>query len=195
LIQFQTARHHFDLARNRVNALSAEIELLRHYLAALAYRTQKALRDAPESFSEFRACAGARTPRELVRHMTSVLGYAKALYEGGSYTATPLPTLELEVIRFHSMLDDLRRLLDTTPLAAALATPARLLQGPLADAMTHAGQLALLRRIAGSPVPPENFLKADIRAENVSVNQPRPVSPGRRDGTWDPRGVVDEDTD
>jgi hypothetical protein len=178
-----------------VHVLSAEIGLLRHYLAALAYRTQKALRDAPESFSEFRAGAGVRTPRELVRHMTSVLGYAKALYEGGSYTATPLPTLELEVIRFHSMLEDLRRLLGTTPVAAALATPARLLQGPLADAMTHAGQLALLRRIAGSPVPPENFLKADIRAGNVGINQPRPVSPGRRDGTWDPRGVADEDTD
>lgn len=188
-------------ARGRVirsymdNAMSAEIGLLRHYLAALAYRTQKALRDAPESFSEFRACAGVRTPRELVRHMTSVLGYSKTLYQGGTYTATPLQTLELEVIRFHDMLEDLGRLLDTTPADPQLATPARLLQGPLADAMTHVGQLALLRRIAGSPIPPENFLKADIRAENVSVNQPRPVSPGRRDGTWDPRGVVGEGVD
>jgi hypothetical protein len=174
--------------------MTAEVGLLRHYLAALAYRTQKALRDAPASFPDFRAAAGVRTPRELILHMTSVLGYAKTLYEGGSYTATPLPTLELEVARFHAMLDDLWRLLERAPADAELATPVRLLQGPLADAMTHAGQLALLRRIAGSPVPSENFLKADIRAENVSVDQPLPVSPGRRDGMWDPRGVRDEDT-
>jgi hypothetical protein len=175
--------------------MTAEIGLLRHFLAALAYRTQKALRDAPDSFSEFRACAGVRTPRELVRHMTSLLGYAKTLYEGGSYTATPLHTLELEVKRFHAMLEDLWHLLETVPVSAELATPVRLLQGPLADAMTHAGQLALLRRIAGSPVPPENFLKADIRAENVSVDQPPPASPGRRDGTWDPRGELADGTD
>jgi hypothetical protein len=172
-----------------------EIRLLRHYLAALAYRTQKALRGAPESFAEFRAAPGVRTPRELLRHMTSVLGYAITLFAGGSYTASPLPTMEAEAARFHAKLEELAAALMRIPVAGELATPARLLQGPLSDAMTHAGQIALLRRLAGSPVPPENFLRADIRADNLTIDQPPPISPGRRDGTWDPRGVVGEDSD
>jgi hypothetical protein len=57
-------------------------------------------------------------------------------------------------------------------------TPERLLQGPLADAMTHAGQLAMLRRLAGSPVPPEDFSVADIQGTRLGPNQPYPVSPG-----------------
>src|SRR5712691_9375334 len=65
--------------------------LLRHYLAALAYRTQKALRDAPPSFAEFRAGDKVRTPHELVRHMTSVLGYARTFFTGGKYRPEPLP--------------------------------------------------------------------------------------------------------
>jgi hypothetical protein len=169
-----------------------DARLLQHYLAALAYRTQKALRGAPASFAEFRAAPGVRTPHELVRHMTSVLGYAHTLCEGGSYTASRLPTLDAEVARFHVMLEELAAALTRTPLASDLATPERLLQGPLSDAMTHAGQLALLRRLAGSPVPPENFLKADIQPDNLTADQPPPVSPGRRDGTWDPRGVGNE---
>lgn len=165
-------------------------QLLRHFLAALAYRTQKALRDAPAGFADFRAANGVRTPRELVRHMTSVLGYARTFFIGGSYSAEPLPDLAVEVERFHAMLVDLGAHLEReTPLADI--TPERLLQGPFADAMTHVGQLAMLRRIFGAPVPPENFLKAAISPENLGPDQPPPAAYGRRDGTWDPRGVVD----
>jgi hypothetical protein len=120
-------------------------ELLRHFLAALAYRTQKALRDAPEAFGEFRAAPGVRTPRELVRHMSSVLGYARTFFVAGTYEAEPLPDLTSEVLRFHEMLESLGVLLTTTD---ATVTPEQLLQGPLADAMTHAGQLAMLRRLS-----------------------------------------------
>ena len=67
--------------------------LLRHFLAALAYRTQKALRGAPASFATFQAGAEARTPIELVRHMTSVMGYARTFFIGGSYRPEPLPDL------------------------------------------------------------------------------------------------------
>jgi hypothetical protein len=162
--------------------------LLRHFLAALAYRTQKALQAAPEGYSELRAGPGVRTPRELVRHMTSVIGYATTFYEGGAYTAEPLATLDAEVQRFHAMLQAFSTLLAKRPSPGGLATAERLLQGPLADAMTHAGQLAMLRRLSGVPVPPENFLKADVRADNVGSQQPPPAAPGRRDGTWDPRG-------
>jgi hypothetical protein len=152
--------------------------LLRHFLAALAYRTQKALRDAPISFGDFRATPGVRTPAELVRHMTSVLGYARTFLIGGAYGHEPLPTLADEVARFHAMLEDLAGHLQRgTPLQGT--APERLLQGPFADAMTHAGQLALLRRLAGSPVPPENFMVAAMDPANLGLDQPPPVSPDR----------------
>lgn len=160
--------------------------MLRHFLAALAYRTQKALRDAPPDFGDFRAAPGVRTPRQLVRHMTSVLGYARTFYVGGTFEAGELPSLDAEVARFHEMLESLGAAIDTSEPAGV--TPEQLLQGPLADAMTHAGQLALLRRLAGAPVPAENFLKADVRAENLGAEQPEPRAPGRRDGKWNPRG-------
>ncbi len=150
--------------------------LLRHFLAALAYRTQKALRGAPETFGAFEAGRQVRTPKELVRHMTSVLGYARTFFAGGAYRPEPLPDLGAEVARFHRMLGDLRRHLEAdTPLRGA--TPEQLLQGPFADAMTHAGQLALLRRLAGSPVPPENFVVAEIDPANLGPDQPLPASP------------------
>lgn len=158
--------------------MNAERKLLHHFLAALAYRTQKALRGAPESFATFRAAPQVRTPHELVWHMDSVLGYARTFFIGGHYREAPLPSFQEEVRRFHQKLEDLARHLDAgTPLQGT--TPERLLQGPFSDAMTHAGQLAMLRRLAGSPVPPENFIVADIRSNNLGPTQPTPVNPDK----------------
>lgn len=155
--------------------------LLRHFLAALAYRTQKALRDAPIEFSTFRAADGVRTPSELVRHMTSVLGYALTYFVGGSYRPEPLPSLTDEITRFHKMIEDLARHLDAGgPLLQGMSEE-RLLQGPFSDAMTHAGQLAMLRRLAGAPVPPENFVVAEIDAGRLGPEQADPRSP---DEVW-----------
>lgn len=160
--------------------MDAQRALLRHFLAALAYRTQKALRGAPESFGAFPAGRQVRSPQELVRHMTSVLGYARTFFVGGTYRPEPLPDLGAEVTRFHAMLEDLRRHLEAgTQLRGT--TPEQLLQGPLADAMTHVGQLALLRRLAGSPVAPENFIEAAIDPVNLGPDQPAPRSP---DAEW-----------
>jgi hypothetical protein len=152
--------------------------LLRHFLAALAYRTRKALREAPASFGDLRIAPGVRTPTELVRHMTSVLGHARTFYIGGTYRHEPLPTLADEVVRFHAMLKDLAGQLERGS-ALQGTTPEQLLQGPFADAMTHAGQLAMLRRLAGTPVPPETFMVAAIDPANLGVDQPPPVSPDR----------------
>lgn len=151
--------------------------LLRHFLAALAYRTQKALRDAPAEFDDFRAGDGVRTPAELVRHMTSVLGYSRTFFLGGQYRPEPLPSLKEEIKRFHEMVEDVARYIEAgTPLAEGM-TEERLLQGPFSDAMTHAGQLAMLRRLAGYPVPPENFIVAEITPERLGINQAQPISP------------------
>jgi hypothetical protein len=164
--------------------VSAENDLLRHFLAAIAYRTQKALRDAPKSFPDFDAGHQLRTPVQILRHMTSVLGYARTFFVGGTYPSPdPLPTFGDEMRRFHQMLEDLAGHLSSgTPLIAI--TPEQLLQGPFADAMTHVGQLALLRRLADAPIPPENFVMADVRRDRLGMEQALPASP---DAEWPER--------
>jgi hypothetical protein len=157
--------------------------LLRHFLAALAYRTQKALRSAPESFYYFRAAPGIRTPLELIRHMESVLGYARTFFIGGQYNQEPLADFQSEVLRFHRTIEELAHHLESgTPLISI--TPEQLLQGPFSDAMTHAGQMAMLRRLSGSPVPPENFVYAEVKPDNLGPGQPLPARPGDRRGEW-----------
>jgi hypothetical protein len=152
--------------------------LLRHFLATLAYRTQKAVREAPPAFGDFRAADGVRTPVELVRHMTGVLDFARSFFTGSRQKPEPLPSLAAEVERFHAVLEEVGgHLAAGTPMNEA--SRERLLQGPLADAMTHAGQLALLRRLSGAPIPPENFLLAEIDAGRLGPNQAPPASPAQ----------------
>lgn len=161
---------------------SAETDLLRHFLAALAYRTQKAVRDAPASFSDYRAAVNVRTPHELIWHMTGVVGYAVSFFRGAPWQPDRLDSFEEELQRFHATLEALAQHLGSEPLPEG-TTAEQLLQGPLADAMTHAGQIAMLRRLQGSPVPPENFFAADISAANVGSNQAPPRAP--KEG-WSP---------
>lgn len=156
--------------------------LLQHFLAALAYRTQKAVRGAPDHFANFRADTHSRTPFELIWHMTSVLGYARTFFRGGSFSPEALSSFAEEMDRFHQTLEGLRDDFGDATLTATI-TDEQFLQGPLADAMTHAGQLAMLRRMAGSPVPSENFIYARIDAANVSAAQAEPVAP---DAWWRP---------
>jgi hypothetical protein len=156
--------------------------LLKHFLAAIAYRTQKALRGAPDSFAEFRAGVNVRTPHELIWHMTGVLGYARTFFRSGIWQPEKLPSFDEGIRRFHEVLEDLGRLLETETPQHKIS-PEELLQGPLADAMTHAGQLAMLRRLAGSPVAPENFIYAKVRADNLGPDQAAPAAP---DPGWSP---------
>jgi hypothetical protein len=154
-------------------------ELARHFLAAIAYRTQKALRGAPDHYPAFAAGHQVRTPAELVRHMTSLMGYVRTLFLGGSFPPSPepLPTFGDEIERFHAMLQEVGDLLESgAPLGISIE---QLLQGPFADTMTHVGQLALLRRLAEAPVAPENFVYADIQAARLGPDQPMPARPDR----------------
>ncbi|OGW41137.1 MAG: hypothetical protein A2Y97_09615 [Nitrospirae bacterium RBG_13_39_12] len=156
-------------------------KLLHHFLAVLAYRTQKALRGAPVDFGSFQAAEGVRTPSSIICHMTSVLGFARTFFIGGNYWPDPLPSVQEEIGRFHDILRDLAQHLEKgSPLLAGMSAE-RLLQGPLSDAMTHAGQLALLRRLAGSPVAPENFVFAEISPERLGPDQEEPARP---DSNW-----------
>lgn len=152
-------------------------ELLRHFLAAIAYRTQKALRGAPASYPDFAAGNQSRTPVEILRHMTSLMGYVRTLFLGGSYPVKPpaLPSFQDEITRFHQMLEEIGTLLESG--AAPSITTEQLLQGPFADVMTHVGQLGLLRRLADSPVAPENFIYAHIDGDRLGPEQAMPALP------------------
>jgi len=163
--------------------MNDQCTLIRHFLAALAYRTQKALRYAPPEFASFRAGENVRTPHELVGHMNSVLGYACTFFLGGTYRVPLLNEFSEEVERFHDTLARLAKLVEETRNWDHI-TPEQLLQGPLADAMTHAGQLAMLRRLAGCPVPPENFIFAEIERSNLGPGQALPARP---DEEWPER--------
>ena len=110
--------------------------------------------------------------------MDSVLGYARTFFVGGRYRAPVLPDFRAAVEHFHETLVDVARHLESGTEFNDI-TAEKLLQGPFSDAMTHAGQLAMLRRLAGSPVPPENFVFADINPANLGPNQPRPAMPDK----------------
>jgi hypothetical protein len=145
--------------------------LLRHSLAVLAYRGGKALRDVPEDFAQFDAGCGTRTPLQVLAHIGDLVEWAVSLADGGHRWSEAEPEgWAGQSARFHAGLAALeRRLLDPRPLGCSAE---RLLQGPIADALTHFGQIALLRRLAGGPIRGENYFKADIKAGVVGPSQP-----------------------
>jgi hypothetical protein len=147
---------------------------LRHTLATLAYRGGKAVRGAPRGFGKFRASPTTRTPGEILAHIGDLLDWGAALADGKHVWHGSKPRdWEREVARFFSGLKKLdRRLASKKPLGFS---PEKLFQGPIADALTHIGQIALLRRMAGSPVRGENYFLAEIAAGRVGRKQPAPV--------------------
>ncbi|MDT5295603.1 MAG: hypothetical protein QOJ76_2483 [Acidobacteriota bacterium] len=148
-------------------------EMLRHTLATLAYRGGKTVRDAPEGFGAFGVSEGARTPAEILAHVGDLLDWALWLAKGEQrwHDSVPLPWTE-EVARFFAGLKAFDGILAS---AEPLALPVeKLFQGPVADALTHIGQIALLRRMAGAPIRGENYLKAEIAAGRVGAEQAAP---------------------
>jgi hypothetical protein len=147
--------------------------LLRHTLATLAYRGGKATREAPHGFAEFRVAETSRTPGQILAHIGDLLDWGLSLADGAQrwQDSMPLPWAE-ERARFFEALQKLdRRLADSVPLACPAE---KLFQGPIADALTHVGQIAMLRRIAGAPVKGENYFKADIAMGRVGEEQTTP---------------------
>jgi len=150
-------------------------EFLRHALATLAYRAEKATRDAPGEFGTFKAGPTSRTPVEVLAHMGDLLDWAYAMATGAPrwHTSDPLPW-DRERERFFSALRKFDELLASSgPLSYELT---RLFQGPVADALTHTGQLTMLRRIHGAPVKGESYNRADIVAGRVGTEQ-TPANP------------------
>jgi hypothetical protein len=148
-------------------------DLLRHTVATVAYRGGKAIRDAPASFVMVRAADGSRTPAEIVAHIGDLFDWALSLADGKHvwHDSTPLPWLE-EVERFFRSLERFDERLASP--AALGSSPERLFQGPVADALTHIGQLTMLRRLAHAPIRGENYYKAAIQTGRVGADQTAP---------------------
>jgi hypothetical protein len=148
-------------------------QLLRHTVATVAYRGGKALRGAPDSFASFHIGDKTRTPAQILAHMGDLFDWALSIALGKQtwHDSTPLPW-NAEVERFFAAL---KKFDDYLASSEPLDVPAEgLFQGPVADALNHIGQIAMLRRLAGCPIMGENYFKADIAAGRVGPDQSAP---------------------
>jgi hypothetical protein len=147
--------------------------MLRHTLATLAYRGGKTVRDVDQEFANFRPAPTSRTPAEILAHIGDLLDWAVQLADGKHVfrESSPLPW-DQEVARFFRGLEAFdKRLASDEPLGFSSE---KLFQGPIADALTHIGQIAMLRRMAGKPVRGENYFMAEIIAGRVGSQQSAP---------------------
>jgi len=161
------------MATSAQPVVDAKRELLRHALATVAYRGGKTLRGAPSSFAEFKMDDAGRTPVQILAHIGDLFEWALSIARGDQKwnDSTPLGW-EDEVKRFHSTLHALDVYLASgEPLHT---TAEALFQGPIADALTHIGQLAMLRRIAGCRMRSENYYMSEIVAGRLGPEQASP---------------------
>jgi hypothetical protein len=145
-------------------------DLLRHTVATLAYRAGRALRNAPPEFAGFKADATSRTPAQILAHMGDLFDWALSIANGKQawVNSDPLPW-DQEVARFFARLEAFdQRLASDAPIDAPAG---KLFQGPIADAINHVGQLAMLRRMAGCSMGGENYFVADIQVGRVGLDQ------------------------
>ena len=146
-------------------------DFLRHTLATLAYRGGKAVRNAPAEFADFQGAG--RRPVQILAHLGDLLDWSLSMAQGKrGYTESQPLVWDDEVRRFFSALqrfDDY--LASAEPMHASIE---KLFQGPIADALTHVGQIAMLRRLAGAPVSGENYFVADIAIGRVGLEQAAP---------------------
>ena len=145
-------------------------DFLRHALATIAYRAAKAERFAPPAFGDFQAGNGARTPLQILAHMGDLFDWALTLVNGKwEYKQSAPLRWRNEVARFHASLEALDvYLASDAPLGIEAE---KLFQGPIADALTHVGQMTILRRLANAPVRGESYARSDIVAGRVGPEQ------------------------
>ena len=156
------------------DASRSDRELVRHILATLAYRAGKTVRGAPAEFATFTSGPGSRTPAQILAHMGDLMDWCLSIAAGKQrwQNSTPLDWPK-EVDRFFGSIQALDGYLASD---ADVAVPlGKLFQGAIADALTHTGQLAMLRRMAGCPMRGENYFLAEIEAGRVSAEQAPPV--------------------
>lgn len=143
-------------------------EFFRHTLATLAYRGGKAIRGAPQNFARFDGAP--KPPVEVLAHIGDLLDWTLRMMRGShDWRNSAVQTWEHETRRFYDGLAALDALLASAePLQAPLE---KLFQGPIADALTHVGQIAMMRRMAGAPMRGENYYVAPIETGRVGAEQ------------------------
>jgi hypothetical protein len=147
--------------------------MLRHALATIAYRGSKSMRGASEEFARFRATETCRTPAELLAHLGDLMAWSLSQVQGApKWAESPVLAWDEGKARFFASLKSLDDYLASD--APIQFSPEKLLQGPIADALTHIGQIAILRRIAGAPIKAENFVAAEITEGRVGEDQAAP---------------------
>ena len=157
-------------------------ELVRHLLATLVYRTTKIIHDAPENFPYTSIGEGVRTPEKVLGHINSLIQLSNRFW-------SPHKPVSMEKLRKQSdkkgwdrekaLFYQLAAQFDDTLssfTSPRLYNPEKILQGPFMDAFTHVGQLALLRRMTGSPIKSESYWMADVKVGQIGPNQPLRVS-------------------
>ena len=152
---------------------SSGLLMLRHTVATVVYRGAKTLRDVPEDFGAFRIKPGSRTPVEVLAHIGDLFDWALSMAEGKEVWHNSVPQAwDPEVERFFRSVHAFDGFLGSA--SAIACSPERLFQGPVADALTHIGQIAMLRRLNGSPIKGENYFKAEIAVGLVGREQGAP---------------------
>jgi hypothetical protein len=146
--------------------LTEKRELLRHLVAALTFRAKVAVADAPENFAAFKIDKTGRTPAELLAHIGDLLQGSLYLMKGELVYLNSAPLAwEEEVKRFFSAAREFDSYLASdAPLNQPIE---KITQGPIADALTHIGQIVMLRRAAGSPVRVESYFTAEIVPDEI----------------------------
>lgn len=152
----------------------AKVGFARHSLATLAYRAGKTLRGVSQDFGGFKLDPKTRTPLEILAHMNDLFDWALHLAEGRHTWHDSSPSSwDEEVERLFEGLERLdRRLADPAPTGFPIES---IFQGPIADALCHTGQLAMLRRLAGEPIRGENYFKAEIETGRLGADQAKPT--------------------
>src|SRR5215212_5056501 len=80
---------------------SSPTDLLRHTLATLAYRAEKALRDPPPGFEAFRPATGCRPALAIVAHMGDLMEWGERMAHGERrWESVPQPSWDAAVDRF-----------------------------------------------------------------------------------------------
>jgi len=154
---------------------STDRDLLRHALSTIAYRAAKVLRDPPADFGSFRIGPSSRTPVEILSHMGDLMAWGLSMAEGEErWFDNGSQDWAGQYVRFFEALGAFDAYLASDK--ALGHPPTRLLQGPVADALTHVGQIAMLRRLAGTSVKGENYFKADVQTGRVGPVQAAPIS-------------------
>lgn len=151
-------------------------QIIRQTLAALAYRANRVLDGVPDGYAEFDAGQGVMTPRKMLAHMSGLMAYSLAQLTGSEFQRpAPVDSWAAEVDRFFEGITALDRAA-AAGFSAPPDTVLRMLQGPILDAMTHVGQLSMLRRLAGYPTPKDHYIKATITIGRTGKDQAPPAA-------------------